>query len=58
MRKTPSKKIYYKANKKPVGLGRATEIKENHRDREVHIVRIKSGHFGNAYNVYIRRKGK
>lgn len=56
--KAPSKKLFYKANKKPVGLGRAAEIKENHRNREVRVVRVKSGRFGDTYNVYVRRKGK
>lgn len=53
-----SKKLWYKANRKPVGLGRAVEIKEAHRDREVIIVRVKEGRFGDLYDVYVRRKGK
>ena len=51
------KKLWYKANRKPVGLGRAVELRENHPDAVVDIIKVgkadRHGFF--KYNVYVRR---
>ena len=56
-----NKKIWFKVNKKPVGMGRAVELKEPYdkEKRQTKIVKVgKESRIGTYnYNVYVRRKG-